>query len=135
MKVSDLEIHDEYDIVDLSTTIIKAAKKMKEKDIPDLVVVSAENKPLGIVTESLIVRHVVATGKDPNDVRVEDIMQKVNPLSSDTHILDATKTMTENNLPLVPVVEEGKLIGVVTISDVLVGLKELELKGIKEKLK
>ena len=56
-------------------TIAEAARAMKQKNVGALVVVNA-GRPLGVLTDRDIVVDVVAAGKDPDAVRVEDVMRK-----------------------------------------------------------
>jgi len=99
-------------------SVKEAAKIMKSRGIGNCIV--ADNKPVGIVTESDIIKKVVAEGLDPSKVSVKDIMTTpiivINPY---VDIEEAMKTMSKCNIRRLPVVEKGKLVGIITQKDVL----------------
>jgi len=116
--VRDLVIDDEYGVIDSNATIQEAAKKMKEIGIPDLVVVEGkEEKVLGVIADFDIVQNVVAEGRNANTEKVVSAMYKINPVTLDTIVTEAFTRMRNLNVNVVPVVENGKLIGVCTIHD------------------
>ena len=116
--VRDLVIDDEYGIIDSKATIQEAAKKMKELGVPDLVVVEGEaQKVLGVIADFDIVQNVVAEGNDCKSETVVSTMYKIIPVELDTSVNDAFIRMRDLNVNVVPVVENGKLIGVCTIQD------------------
>ena len=70
---------------------------------------------VGVITRKTLVREVVATGLDPSRTRVDDIAEPP------AHTLDAAlpldaafRTLEEEDLERVPVVEEGRLVGVLS---------------------
>src|SRR5438132_7338686 len=56
------------------TTLLEAAKAMADRHHGFVIVSSPEGRPIGIVTEWDIVAKVVAAGRDPAKVRLEDLM-------------------------------------------------------------
>ena len=131
--VSELPIHDEYEAVNEMMSVLEAVKIMKTRDITDLIVVSGEHKLIGIVMESDIIRKVIAEEKDPNQVIIKDIMEAVEPLSEETDVITATQTLIDRKVPIIPIVQKSdlKLLGVLTINDCLLALKELEIYASK----
>ncbi|MGQ4913829.1 MAG: cyclic nucleotide-binding/CBS domain-containing protein [Candidatus Asgardarchaeia archaeon] len=126
VKITDLNIEDEYAPISPKLTVRQAAQIMKEQGLPDLVVINEKEEPIGVVTESILVREVLANpDADPDKMTVEEIMKKIEPVDIDTKLEDAAKYLYDNNLPLVPVVENKKLIGVLTVSDILLGLQKI----------
>ena len=100
-----------------SDTVKKVAKCMRKNKVGSSIIMS-KKKPIGIVTESDILEKVVAEGKDANKVRVEEIMST--PLITiDPYVTieDAMKIMSKHNIRRLPVVDKGKLIGIVTEKD------------------
>jgi CBS domain-containing protein len=84
------------------------------------VIIVDECKPVGIITERDMLKRVICKGITPEKVRVSDIMTK--PLvnaSPNMRAGDAAKIMLEWNIKKLPVVDEGKLVGVVTLTDLL----------------
>ena len=105
-------------IVDPTTTVLQAAKQMKKNKIGNVLVVE-KNQPVGILTESDILKKVVAEGKNTNDIAVGDVMSTpiivVDPYIT---LEEAMKRMGNCNIRRLPVIEDGKLIGVITQRDI-----------------
>ncbi|MHA1611891.1 MAG: CBS domain-containing protein, partial [Promethearchaeota archaeon] len=117
--VKDLVIEDEYGIIESDATVVQAAQKMKKLAIPDLVVQEKKTKEvLGVIADFDIVQHVVADGKDPAKELVTGPMYTIEPVKLETNVVDAFERMRDLEVNVVPVVEEKKLLGVVTIQDV-----------------
>ncbi|MHA1166739.1 MAG: CBS domain-containing protein [Candidatus Hodarchaeales archaeon] len=116
--VEALKIDDEYDVINEEKTIIDAAKLIKKTKLPDLVVINEKKEVLGVISDFDITTKVVAAGKDPAKVKVTEAMYQVGPISLSTTVEEAFQLLQKHQVPLVPVVEENKLIGVVTIQDV-----------------
>jgi len=105
-------------IVDPSITVFEAAKIMKKRKIGNVIIVKNE-QPIGILTESDILKKVVAEGKSPNKVIVKDIM--TTPLIIiDPYVTleQANETMGKCNVRRLPVTENHKLIGIITQKDI-----------------
>ena len=112
------------DIMQKNVITIESEKKsldaaiiLKEKEISFLVVVN-ESKPVGIVSERDIIRKIVADNKDAAVTSLEAIMSKkfkwVEPNSS---IESAVQKMLNNNIRRLVVLENEKLAGVITQTD------------------
>jgi len=100
-----------------------AARKMLECQV-GAVVVQAEGKLLGIVTERDINFRLVAIGRDPAATTLTDIMTK-NPktMPPETPVVDALNLMQKNGYRHVPVVEEGKVIAIVSLRDIFMEVR------------
>jgi signal-transduction protein with cAMP-binding, CBS, and nucleotidyltransferase domain len=103
-----------------SATVAEAVKLMKEKGLRALVVERRSDRdPYGIVTETDIVYKVAAFGHDPKKMRVYEIMTKpcivVNP---DLGVEYIARLFANTRIRRAPVIE-GKLLGIVSISDIL----------------
>lgn len=99
-------------------TIEQSAEIMKKHRIGCLVVVDGEN-PIGIVTERDIAYKVVAEGKG-GDTKVGEVMSKnLKTVGEDRSLTDAAKLMAAHVIRRLPVVKKGKLIGIVTIEDIM----------------
>ena len=97
----------------------KAAEIMKEFRIGSLIVITG-TKLVGIVTERDIMNGVVAEDKVPSEVKVEDIMTKeVIMVSPEMGIDEAVDLMREKKIKKLPVVSSDKLIGIVTVTDII----------------
>lgn len=115
------------DVVSLTpkTSVHEAAKTMASKNI-SCVVVTARNKPVGIMTERDLLRKVVAKDKSAKDLTVEDIMTKdPTTVKPDTSIVDAARMMKRNKFRRFPIIEKGVLVGIITETDILFGMNDM----------
>ncbi|MFY9300910.1 MAG: CBS domain-containing protein [Candidatus Nitrosotenuis sp.] len=104
-------------------TCLEAAALLQEKDISFLVVAEGQN-PIGIVTEADFVRKVVAANKIASDLKVSDIMSpKFRWVEPTTTIEDAVQKMLNNKIRRLIVLEDQKLAGVVTQTDLAAHLR------------
>jgi len=106
-------------IINPDNTIRDTAKMMSEQRVGCLVVVE-NGKLVGIITELDIIWKVVAGDLDPKITLVRDIMtKKVVTIGSDQTLEDATDLMVENKIKKLPVVENEKLVGIITATDII----------------
>lgn len=100
-------------------TLREASRVMKELRIGSLVVME-EDKIVGILTSTDLLK-AVADGKDPEQVRLSEVMSpNVVTVKPDTPLEDAVELMVDKKVKRLPVVEDGKLVGIVTASDIIV---------------
>lgn len=105
--------------VDHEASVLDAAKLMNEQRIGALVVTSGE-KVVGIFTERDILNRVVADGKEPGVTKIGDVM--TSPMAvcrRDTSLGECRAVMTTKRIRHLPVVEEGKLYGMISSGDIL----------------
>lgn len=94
-----------------------AADTMRQKRIGSLLVMRGDNL-LGIFTERDILTKIVADGLDPAEVEVHTIMTKeVIVIDPSRTVRDAMQIVTERKLRHLPVVKDGKLIGMLSGGD------------------
>ena len=106
-------------IISPNSTVQEAAKEMKAEGVGSLIVLDS-GKPIGIITESDIIKKVVAQGGNSKKILIGDIM--TSPLITvqpEETIEDAIKTMGELGIRRLPIVENGKLVGMTTVKDIL----------------
>ena len=97
----------------------EASKVMVKYHIGSLIVIEKE-KIAGIITEGNIL-HSISENKDPDATAVVDVMSKdVVTIEPDKRIEDAVDKMTKYKIKKLPVVEDKKLVGVITCSDIAV---------------
>jgi CBS domain-containing protein len=79
------------------------------------VFVSDKGRLVGVVTRKTLVREVVATGRDPRETRVGEIAEEPYfTLDSDLDLEEAFRFLEEHDAERVPVVEGGRLVGVLS---------------------
>jgi CBS domain-containing protein len=101
------------------TTVLDAIKLMAEKNIGSVVVMENDNF-LGIVTERDYSRKVILKGKHSDDTRVSEIMSEdlPNVKLGDTIEL-CMSLMTQQNIRYLPVFDNSRLAGIISMSDVV----------------
>jgi CBS domain-containing protein len=116
--------------VEQNDHVAAAAYLMKRANATALIVTQAQTgEPIGIITDA-DVSHAVADGKNPNDVRIYQVMT-ANPtvVNTTTSIRDAAKVMTSRRFRHLPVVGDVGLVGIVDITDVCRVLLESDVSG------
>lgn len=107
-------------------TIREAVAIMDEHGIGCLVVVQDES-PIGIITERDILKRVLLEAKDPSTMKVFQIMSA--PLffgDSEMNVQDAVKLMTGKKIKKLPIIENGRLVGMITLTDIARSIAYLE---------
>ena len=101
------------------SSVMEAIQKMNKFDVGSIVVVQ-ERRPVGIITERDILRKILESGLDPVTVRARQIMSSpIVTIREDLAIEEAAKIMTAKKIKKIPVVKDGKLIGIVTATDLV----------------
>lgn len=101
------------------TSVFDAVKLMAEKGIGALLVMEDE-KIVGIVSERDCARKIVLLERSAKDARVRDIMtSQVMYVRPGHSIEECMALMTENRLRHLPVMESGKLVGLISIGDLV----------------
>ena len=102
-----------------TASVFDAVKLMAEKSIGALVVM-AEEQVVGIITERDYARKIILMARSSKDTPVRDIMTStVMYVRPDQASEECMVLMTENRLRHLPVMEDGKLIGLVSIGDLV----------------
>jgi CBS domain-containing protein len=99
------------------TSVYEALDLMARTDISAVLVLEGE-RLVGIFTERDYARKVALRGRNSKDTRIRDVMtQNLLTISPTQDVDDVMAIMTENRFRHLPVVERGKLVGIVTIGD------------------
>lgn len=102
------------------TSIGAALDQLAEHNIGALVVTDADDAIAGILSERDIVRGLPKRGAELLDAKVSEIMTAlVVTASSSTDVVSAMRSMTDKRVRHLPVVDDGKLIGIVSIGDIV----------------
>jgi len=96
-----------------------AVRKMNKFRIGCLVVMQGD-RPVGILTERDIMRKVVEPCIDPSLINVSDVMSTpITTIDPAVSVEDAARLMSRKHIKKLPVVEDGRLIGIVTSTDLV----------------
>jgi CBS domain-containing protein len=100
------------------TTVMEAAKVMATENVGSLPVVE-DDQLVGIVTDRDLALQVVAKGLDPKNVRVTDVYTEKPVVANPDEPLDeALQRMAQQQVRRLPVVDDGRLVGVLAQADV-----------------
>ena len=101
------------------TTVLQALQIMAEKNIGSVIVME-ETIFKGIITERDYSRKVILKGKSSTDTRVEEIMSTDLPAAKPTDSIDhCMELMSGQNIRYMPVFDNGKLTGIISMTDVV----------------
>jgi CBS domain-containing protein len=102
--------------LDVSATAQEAGERLSDPAIR-AVLVSDDGKLVGVITRKTLVREVVATGRDPRTTHVGEIAEPpLYTIDAGLSLDDAFRELEEHDLERVPVVEDGRLVGVLSRS-------------------
>lgn len=105
--------------IERGESLKQAASLMANHRIGALLVREGE-RPIGIITDQDIVRHFVAKGINPLTKKVKDFESKeLITISPNADIYEALVKMRDSGIRHLPVIESGKLIGLLTMKDIL----------------
>lgn len=105
-------IHKEASVAD-------ATRVLAEKKVGAVVVVEGEDLA-GIFTERDLVNKVGYAGRDPGTVKIDEVMTKaVITVTPQQTVNTCMELMTDKHIRHLPVVQEGKLVGIVSIGDIV----------------
>ncbi len=116
-RISEVMTPDPVVLGDTST-IASAAQAMRDNDIGDVVVTDSDGSPCGIVTDRDLVVRGLAEGLDTASATLDEICEhQLITVGPDDPIATAVKTMEDNAIRRLPVMEDGNLVGIVTLGD------------------
>ena len=127
LKIKEI-MTDKIAYVNPQTTLVEAAQLMQKHDVGAVPVCEGE-KVLGIVTDRDIVVRNVAHGKDPRQTPVRDVMTTgVKSINPEMSLSQAASMMADQQIRRLPVVENDRLVGMVSLGDLATRAKtDLEL--------
>ncbi|MCL5802336.1 MAG: CBS domain-containing protein [Thermoplasmataceae archaeon] len=102
------------------TTALEASKIMSNDRVGFVVVKDKEGKPFGMVTEWDYINKIISKGVDPSRITMKELM--VTPIISvdpKTPTDKITVMMSKHGIRRIPVIENGKLVGVITSRDII----------------
>lgn len=103
-----------------NATVRQAALAMRDKSIGD-VIVEKDGKACGIVTDRDIAIRAIADGKDPAKTDLESICSMdIVCMTPDQSVEDAVRIMKEKSLRRLPIVENGRIVGIVSLGDLAI---------------
>lgn len=108
-------------------TALDAAKLMAEKGISSLIVVKNGN-PEGIITERDFIKKICAKELQISQIKIINIMSKIQTIAEpDTPIEVAVQRMVNRRIRRLPIVQDGKVVGIITVTDLARHLRTILL--------
>jgi CBS domain-containing protein len=106
-------------------TIVEAAKKMTDVDVGALPICGEDDRLKGMVTDRDIAVKVLAQGKDPSSTRAGELGEgKPVTIGADDSVEEALRTMKEEKVRRLPVIDGHELIGIVSQGDLATNIPE-----------
>jgi len=100
-------------------TVLAAVSKMNKFRIGS-VIVTNNGRPVGIITERNILERIVEPRLDPTTVKAKDIMSSpLITVDANAAVEEAAKIMARKGIKKLPIVEDDKVVGVISTSDIV----------------
>ena len=116
------------------STVLESLELMAEKRIGSLPVLEGE-QVVGIFTERDFARRVGPDRRKPEETRIEEVMtRELITVDPDQTVNECMVLMTDNHIRHLPVMDEGRLVGIISVGDVVKDMIE-ELEFHVEQLK
>jgi CBS domain-containing protein len=101
--------------LEASATAQEAGERLSDPAVRAVLVTTEQGKFVGVVTRKTLVQEVVASGRDPRSTTLGEIAEPaVFTLDASTDLEEAFQALEDNDLERVPVVEEGRLVGILS---------------------
>jgi CBS domain-containing protein len=100
--------------LDASASAQEAGERLSDPAVR-AVLVCEDGRLLGVITRKTLVREIVATGRDPRATRLREIAEPpLFTLDASMDLEEAFRALEDNDLERVPVVESGRLVGILS---------------------
>ena len=101
-------------------SVMQALILMSEKNIGAIIIVDNNNFPIGIFSERDYARKIILKGKSSKDTLLDEVMTKeLITVTRDYKIDQCMEIMNEKRIRHLPVLENKKIVGIISIGDVL----------------
>jgi CBS domain-containing protein len=113
-------MNSEVESISATETIDVAAQRMRDADVGALLVTEEGGKLSGVITDRDIVTGCIASGHDPAKCHVATLTDKVPvTVDVDADLGSVLKTMGRSRVRRLPVTEDGRLVGVIGVADLV----------------
>lgn len=120
--------------IDLNKNV-KIAGEIMRKTRRDAIIAVRNNKPVGLLTDSDLIKKIIAKNIKPSSIKVKKAMSKpLVAIGPDATIVEAARKMKRSNIKRLLVIDNKKLIGIISLSDIarsspdMIDLLEYKLK-------
>ena len=117
-RLSDIILNQHPLTLAMTTPVQEACRQMSEKQAGSVLVVDSNGRLAGIFTGRDAVQRVVAAGRDAVQTRLADVMTaEPNTMPPNNSAIEALRLMWDGGFRHVPVVDDGRIVGVVSRGD------------------
>jgi CBS domain-containing protein len=128
-------MHPGAECISEGDSITVAAQKMRDLDVGALPICGADDRLHGILTDRDIVVKCIAEGRDPAEVRVGDLAQDTLVwVEAAAPVGEALRRMEDHRVKRLPVIEDHRLVGMITEADVAHSLNPRRVAEFVEKV-
>lgn len=119
-EVSVAEVMNKAVIVmDINSDIPAIAREMVSRDAGSIII-TENGKAMGIITERDFVKGIVTADRKPGEVKAREILSTpLITVEPETSIVEASEILLKANIKRLPVLENGRIIGVISNTDIL----------------
>jgi len=121
-------MHTGADCIGENGTLLKAAQMMRDLDVGSLPICGQDDRLKGIITDRDIVVNCLAEGRDPGSLTAGELAQgTIRYVDASAEVDDVVRTMEEHQIRRVPVIENNRLVGIISEADLARHLPESQL--------
>ena len=114
-------------------TVLEAAKKLASLDVGSMPICGEDNRLKGMLTDRDIVVKVLAEGKDPASTTAGELGEgKPVTIGADDSVDEALRTMIDNKVRRLPVIDGHDLVGIVSQADLATNIDEQKVGDLVE---
>ena len=114
-------------------TVLDAAKRLAELDVGSMPICGEDDRLKGMLTDRDIVVKVLAKDMDPASTKVAELAEgDVVTIGADDPIDEALRTMTEHKVRRLPVIDDHRLVGIISQADIATNLDEEKVGDLVE---
>lgn len=125
MKVRDIMTSESLATASLDTTLQEIANMMKDENVGAIPILDEDENLAGIITDRDIVIRAVAEGQDTSECTAEEILsEELHTIEPDVDIEQAADLMARHKIRRLPVVEDGEIVGMISLGDISVKAEE-----------
>lgn len=106
-------------VIDINSDIPAIAREMVSRDAGSIII-TENGKAMGIITERDFVKGIVTEDRRPSEVKASEILSTpLITIEPETSVIKASEIMLKANIKRLPVLENGRIVGVISNSDIL----------------
>jgi CBS domain-containing protein len=133
-KARDI-MSDDCTCIGENDSVLDAAKRLAELEVGSMPICGEDDRLKGMLTDRDIVVKVLAEGKNPASVKAGELGQgdgKTVTIGADDPIDDALRTMIDHKVRRLPVIDERKLVGIISQADIATHIDEEKVGDLVE---